>query len=72
LAAVGGESSSPEPSGDSTASSSVVPFDQAFIDAMVPHHRNAIAMAEAAKSRGLTVPELEDRGRHRRVATARD
>jgi uncharacterized protein (DUF305 family) len=36
-----------------------VPFDQAFIDAMVPHHRDAIEMAEAAKARGLTQPELD-------------
>jgi uncharacterized protein (DUF305 family) len=46
--------------GGSTTSSSAVPFDQAFIDAMVPHHRSAIAMADAAKSRGLTVPELRE------------
>jgi uncharacterized protein (DUF305 family) len=36
-----------------------VPFDQAFIDAMVPHHREAIEMAKAAQTRGLTQPELE-------------
>jgi uncharacterized protein (DUF305 family) len=34
------------------------PFDQAFIDAMIPHHESAIAMANAAKSAGLTQPEL--------------
>ena len=36
-----------------------VPFDQAFIDAMVPHHREAIGMAQAALARGLTQPELK-------------
>ncbi len=35
-----------------------VPFDQAFIDAMIPHHESAIAMASAAKAAGLTQPEL--------------
>ena len=60
VGACGGEDrNSPEASGGTTASSSAVPFDQAFIDAMVPHHRSAIEMAKAVKSRGLTVPELE-------------
>ncbi len=59
LGACGGdEDGSPAATGDTTASSSAVPFDQAFIDAMVPHHRSAIAMAKAAKTRGLTEPEL--------------
>ena len=59
LGACGGdEGSSPEASRDNTTSSSAVQFDQALIDAMVPHHRSAIAMAKVAKSRGLTVPEL--------------
>ena len=35
-----------------------MPFDRAFIDAMVPHHRSAIEMAKAAKTAGLTQPEL--------------
>ncbi|MBA2425393.1 MAG: DUF305 domain-containing protein [Actinobacteria bacterium] len=35
-----------------------VPFDRAFIDAMVPHHREAIAMAEAASERRLSQPDL--------------
>jgi len=35
-----------------------VPFDQAFIDGMVPHHRAAIAQAQAAKAAGLSQPEL--------------
>ena len=38
---------------------STVPFDQAFIDAMVPHHREAIEMAKAAQDRGLTQPDLQ-------------
>lgn len=47
--------------GDDGADSAVsgqVPFDLAFIDAMVPHHRSAIEMAEAARSGGLTQPDL--------------
>jgi uncharacterized protein (DUF305 family) len=40
------------------AASASVPFDQAFIDAMVPHHREAIEMAEAAKDGDLTQPDL--------------
>jgi uncharacterized protein (DUF305 family) len=35
-----------------------VPFDRAFIDAMVPHHRSAIEMANAAQQAGLPVPAL--------------
>lgn len=41
-----------------SASPSAVPFDRAFIDAMVPHHRAAIEMATAAKERGLLQEEL--------------
>jgi uncharacterized protein (DUF305 family) len=44
---------------DELASSSAVPFDQAFIDAMVPHHQQAIEMAEAGKARGLSEPDLD-------------
>ena len=50
-------------SGSATAeqpSASGVPFDQAFIDAMVPHHREAIAMAEVATARGLSQPVLRE------------
>jgi uncharacterized protein (DUF305 family) len=43
-----------------TVASGQVPFDQAFIDAMVPHHREAIEMAKAAKSRGLGQADLEE------------
>lgn len=35
------------------AAPAAVPFDQAFIDAMVPHHQMALAMAKAAQARGL-------------------
>ena len=45
--------------GDSTPSgSSGAAFDQAFIDAMVPHHEGAIEMARAAKEAGLSQPDL--------------
>jgi uncharacterized protein (DUF305 family) len=40
------------------ASAGAVPFDRSFIDAMVPHHREAIAMAKRAKELGLSQPEL--------------
>ena len=35
-----------------------VPFDRAFIDAMVPHHEAAIEMAKEAKNARLSEPEL--------------
>jgi uncharacterized protein (DUF305 family) len=54
----GDDDAEPEGGGDTVASDQV-PFDQAFIDAMVPHHREAIEMAEAAQDRGLTQPDLE-------------
>jgi uncharacterized protein (DUF305 family) len=41
-----------------TAASGQVPFDRAFIDAMVPHHQAAIEMANEAKEAGLAAPEL--------------
>ncbi len=44
--------------GETPVASGEVPFDRAFIDAMVPHHREAIAMAEAASERLLSQPEL--------------
>ena len=34
------------------------PFDRAFIDAMVPHHRSAIEMARVATQAGLSQPDL--------------
>ena len=59
-AGCGGDDEAAEPAGgEETVASGQVPFDQAFIDAMVPHHREAIEMAKAAQSRGLTQPDLE-------------
>jgi uncharacterized protein (DUF305 family) len=54
IAGCGGDDASEERG----AGSGDVPFDQAFIDAMVPHHEGAIEMAEAAKRAGLSEPEL--------------
>jgi uncharacterized protein (DUF305 family) len=54
LSACGGGDSN----GDSGATPSGDAFDKAFIDAMVPHHESAIAMANAAKEAGLSQPEL--------------
>ena len=53
LAACGGGS-------DSASSSAAkgADFDRAFIDAMVPHHESAIAMAREAKEAGLDQPDL--------------
>lgn len=60
IAGCGGDDDSAEPaSGERpTAASGEVPFDRAFIDAMVPHHQAAIEMANEAKKTGLTEPEL--------------
>ena len=58
-AGCGGDEDAEQAGGDQTVASGQVPFDQAFIDAMVPHHREAIEMAKAAKARGLTQPDLE-------------
>lgn len=41
-----------------SANSGSVPFDRAFIDAMVPHHESAVAMAQEAKQAGLSQPGL--------------
>lgn len=58
-AGCGGDDGAAEPvGGEDVVASGQVPFDQAFIDAMVPHHREAIEMAEAAKTRGLMQPDL--------------
>jgi len=40
------------------ASSGQVPFDRAFIDAMVPHHQSAIKMAREAQAAGLAELDL--------------
>jgi len=57
--ACGGEASD-SASAEEPGAAGQVPFDLAFIDAMIPHHREAIAMAEAANSRGLSQPELQE------------
>jgi len=54
LSACGGDDSS----SDAGATPSGAAFDRAFIDAMVPHHESAIAMAQAAKEAGLSQPDL--------------
>jgi uncharacterized protein (DUF305 family) len=60
-AGCGGDDDNAEPAGgEQTVASGRVPFDQAFIDAMVPHHREAIEMAKAAQTRGLTQSDLEE------------
>lgn len=43
----------------SNSTAGAADFDSAFIDAMVPHHRDAIAMAKAATGAGLSQPELK-------------
>lgn len=54
LAACGGNDGGSETSGTPKGAA----FDQAFIDAMVPHHEGAIEMAKAAKEAGLSQPDL--------------
>lgn len=56
VTACGGTSSSS--ASKSTTSATKAPFDRAFIDAMVPHHRSAIEMAEAAQKAGLASSAL--------------
>ena len=53
-----GEGETSEDGAGAPAGSSSVPFDRAFIDAMVPHHESAIAMAREAKQAGLSQPDL--------------
>jgi uncharacterized protein (DUF305 family) len=55
LAGCGSKSSE---SAKTATTSSAIPFDRAFIDAMVPHHRSAIEMAKVAQQSGLSSPEL--------------
>lgn len=54
LAACGGS----DGGSDTSARPAGAAFDQAFIDAMVPHHESAIEMAKAAKEAGLSHPDL--------------
>ena len=58
LAGCGGGNGGESAVGDRQTTASEVPFDRAFIDAMVPHHESAIKMARDAKEAGLTTPEL--------------
>jgi uncharacterized protein (DUF305 family) len=44
---------------DMTALEDAKPFDKAFIDAMIPHHQGAIAMAEELLKNGEQ-PALRD------------
>ena len=44
---------------DTDALASAKPFDKAFIDAMVPHHQGAIAMAKVELAKG-TQPALRN------------
>lgn len=60
VAGVAGCGGGSESSGDrdSAPAAAEVPFDRAFIDAMIPHHQSAVAMAQVALGRGLDSPEL--------------
>ena len=57
VAGCGGDDNSADGTSVSARSSSV-PFDRAFVDAMVPHHESAIDMAREAKQAGLSQPDL--------------
>ena len=54
----GNDEATPTQRGSQTVAAGGVPFDRAFIDAMVPHHQSAIAMAQEAKDAGLSEPDL--------------
>ena len=58
LLVLGGCGGGDDPVAAQTAANGA-PFDQAFIDAMVPHHREAIAMAKEAQEGGLETEELQ-------------
>ena len=58
VAGCGGDDDASDDQAATGTVSSAVPFDQSFIDAMVPHHRAAIDMANEAKTAGLSQPEL--------------
>jgi uncharacterized protein (DUF305 family) len=59
VAGCGGNDDSERTGADQlTVASGDVPFDRAFIDAMVPHHQAGIEMANDAKDAGLSDPEL--------------
>jgi uncharacterized protein (DUF305 family) len=54
----GGDDAEGTGADQSPVASGQVPFDRAFIDAMVPHHQTAIEMTREAKEAGLSDPEL--------------
>ncbi len=54
----GNDGADQEAAAPSSSAPGAVPFDRAFIDGMVPHHEEAIAMAKEAKTAGLSEPEL--------------
>ena len=56
IAGCGGSNDTASP--ETPTAASAVPFDRAFIDAMVPHHESAIEMAKAATAAGLAQPDL--------------
>lgn len=58
LLLVGAGCGSDEPSTDE--GTATAPFDRAFIDAMVPHHEQAIEMSRSALDEGLREPILVD------------
>jgi uncharacterized protein (DUF305 family) len=60
LAGCGGDGGAEQTTDEQTSATAAVPFDRAFIDAMVAHHRQAIEMAEAAQARGLDEPDLQE------------
>ena len=56
--AVGCASDNGDESGSPSTTTSAVPFDRAFIDAMVPHHESAIEMARVSLKAGLSQTDL--------------
>ena len=58
LFAVGCGSDDSDESRSPDTTTSAVPFDRAFIDAMVPHHESAIEMSRVALRAGLSQTDL--------------
>jgi uncharacterized protein (DUF305 family) len=57
VSACGGDDQSAATASSSAATGEA--FDRAFIDAMVPHHEAALAMARSAQAAELTQPDLQ-------------